>query len=178
MCSCDRTILKCGASHRQWYVTKLQTGSRSPQMQCKWLGERVAAPSLRLVVKNAITRTAAPSWGPNATFRFPTRGGTGGIWDAVTALLPADKLRFGAKASVESVDLEKKEAIVGGRRIRYQNLVSTMAVDHFLGISSAHDVETMRESTKRLTYSSTIVLGVGVRGERPERIGDKCEWAR
>jgi len=146
-------------------------------MQCKWLGERVAAPSLRLVVKNAITRTAAPSWGPNATFRFPTRGGTGGIWDAVTKLLPEDKLQFGQKASVQSVDLEKKEAIIGGRKIKYRNLVSTMAVDHFLDLSSAHNVEKMRESAKRLTFSSTIVLGVGVRGSRPERIGDKCESA-
>lgn len=147
-------------------------------MQCKWLGERVAAPSLRLVVKNAITQTAAPSWGPNATFRFPTHGGTGGIWDAVTKLLPANRLRFGPKASVQSVDLEKKEAVIGGRRIRYRNLVSTMAVDHFLDLASARNVDAMREQAKRLTYSSTIVLGVGVRGSRPERIGDKCELYR
>lgn len=28
--------------------------------------------------------------------------------------------------------------------------------------------------TKDLFYSTTHVIGVGIRGERPERIGDKC----
>lgn len=144
-------------------------------MQCKWLGERVAAPSLRLVVKNAITKQTAPSWGPNATFKFPTHGGTGGIWTAVSALLPKEKVSYGAKASVENIDLEKKEVHVGGRTIRYKNLVSTMAVDHMLALAKGDEVQNMVESTKGLTWSSTIVLGVGVRGERPDRIGDKCE---
>lgn len=144
-------------------------------MQCKWLGERVAAPSLRTVVRNAISKKAAPSWGPNATFRFPTHGGTGGIWNAVHSLLPSHKIVLGPKASVQSVDLVKKEARVGGRIVRYKNLVSTMAVDHFLGVAEAPGVGEMKAAAEGLIYSSTIVLGVGVRGERPERIGDKCE---
>ena len=150
------------------------------QMQCKWLGERVAAPSLRLGVKNAITKTTAPSCGPNATFRFPTHGGTGGIWTAVSALLPPRTLRFGPDASIRSIDLEKKEARVGseGRIVKYRKLISTMAVDHFLDIAAGQGVEEMRKSAKGLVWSSTIVLGIGIRGSRPERIGDKCECWR
>ncbi len=53
-------------------------------MQCKWLGERVAAPNLRIVIGNALARKEAGNWGPNATFRFPKKGGTGGIWTAKT----------------------------------------------------------------------------------------------
>jgi hypothetical protein len=32
--------------------------------------------------------------GPNATFRFPARDGTGGIWKAVAKTLPASRFRF------------------------------------------------------------------------------------
>lgn len=146
-------------------------------MQCKWLGERVAAPNLRTVVRNAITQTVAPSWGPNATFRFPSRGGTGGIWAAVANLVPTEQLQLGSGNTVESVHLDEKVAVISGKTISYDRLISTMPVDQLLDISAGaqEKVAGMKESARGLVYSSTIVLGVGVRGERPERIGDKCE---
>src|SRR5271170_6790394 len=64
------------------------------QMQCAWLGERVAAPDLKTVTKNVILQKTAGNWGPNATFRFPARDGTGGIWIAVANTLPKQKKRF------------------------------------------------------------------------------------
>ena len=73
-------------------------------MQCKWLGERVAAPDLKVVVKNIITRTPAGNWGPNATFRFPARGGTGGIWKAVAELLPRTNLLVGKIVELDLAD--------------------------------------------------------------------------
>lgn len=33
---------------------------------------------------------------------------------------------------------------------------------------------TLQKMCKPLFYSSTNVIGVGIRGPRPERIGDKC----
>lgn len=35
----------------------------------------------------------------------------------------------------------------------------------------------LQKSLEPLYYSSTNVVGVGIRGKRPERIGDKC-WVR
>lgn len=46
-----------------------------------------------------------------------------------------------------------------------------MAVDHLA--ASMGDVK-LQKMCKRLFYSSTNVIGVGIRGKRPERIGDKC----
>ena len=141
-------------------------------MSCTWLGERVAAPNLKAVTKNVILEKVAGNWGPNATFRFPARDGTGGIWIAVAKTLPKDKTRFGKKSTVTNVDAEKKiVSLHDGTTVKYEKLVSTMAVDSL--------VETMNDSTlidmsKELFYSSTHVIGVGVRGHRPERIGDKC----
>lgn len=149
------------------------------QMQCKWLGERVAAPSLRTVVRHAVTKESAPNWGPNATFRFPTHGGTGGIWTAVADMIPENSMRMGAKAVVERVDPVKKEVqFKNGKTVRYKHLVSTMALDGLLERMElpAERLDPMRDAARGLVFSSTIVLGVGVRGERPSRIGDKCAW--
>lgn len=46
-----------------------------------------------------------------------------------------------------------------------------MAIDHLARLMRD---EHLQNSLKPLFYSSTNVIGVGIRGERPERIGDKC----
>lgn len=153
-------------------------GVKTSEMQCKWLGERVAAPNLKVVIKNAITRTPAGNWGPNATFRFPARGGTGGIWKAVAEMIPREKIQVGRVVSVDPV--HKLAKMGNGETIAYDKLVSTMNVDHFVDIvqvSSEADKEKLRlvkQATQELVYSNTIVIGLGMRGQRPERIGDKC----
>lgn len=141
-------------------------------MQCAWLGERVAAPDLKTVTKNVILQKTAGNWGPNATFRFPARDGTGGIWIAVAKTLPKEKTRFGKKGAVKKVNAEEKTVILeDGTSIGYERLISTMAVD---ALVKHMGNEELVELSKGLFYSSTHVIGVGVRGERPERIGDKC----
>jgi protoporphyrinogen oxidase len=83
-------------------------GYPTTAMQCRWLGERVAAADAAAAVENAVRGTVAAGWGPNATFRFPRAGGTGAIWKGVAGLLPPDKLLLGR--TVTSVDLEAKRA--------------------------------------------------------------------
>ena len=141
-------------------------------MQCQWLGERVANPDLKNVTKNVILQKTAGNWGPNATFRFPAHGGTGGIWIAVANTIPKEKTRFGEHGTVEKVDAEKKiVTLKDGKTIGYQKLISTMAVDSLVEMMGDKQLVTL---SKGLFFSSTHVIGVGVRGERPERIGDKC----
>lgn len=144
-------------------------------MQCQWLGERVAAPDVKLVTRNVILNKVAGGWGPNATFRFPARDGTGGIWIAVSDTLPKEKKRYGKNGEVTKVDAEKKlVTLKDGTTIQYGKLVNTMAVDHL--VEKMGNQELIKLS-KGLFYSSTHVVGVGIRGARPERIGDKC-WVR
>jgi protoporphyrinogen oxidase len=146
------------------------------QMQCSWLGERVAAPDLKTVTKNVILRKTAGNWGPNATFRFPARGGTGGIWIAVAGTLPQDKLLLGAaQGCVQAVDGDAKIVTTkDGNKIRFGKLISTMAVD---SLAEKLGDEQLIGLTKQLYYSTTHVIGIGIRGERPKNIGDKC-WVR
>lgn len=141
-------------------------------MQCQWLGERVAAPDVKTVVKNVVLNKEAGNWGPNATFRFPARDGTGGIWIAVANTLPDEKKRFGKKGEVTKVDATKKVVTLqDGTTIGYEKLVSTMNVDQLVESMGNQELVTL---SKGLFYSSTHVIGVGLRGKRPERIGDKC----
>lgn len=141
-------------------------------MQCEWLGERVAAPNLKLITQNVILQKTAGNWGPNATFRFPARDGTGGIWIAVAKTLPDEKKRFGKKGTVSKVDADKKVvSLQDGTTIGYERLISTMAID---SLAEALNDEKLITMSKGLFYSSTHVIGVGIRGARPERIGDKC----
>ncbi|OAA55464.1 Amine oxidase [Cordyceps fumosorosea ARSEF 2679] len=139
------------------------------EMNASWVGERVASPDIKLLARNVIIGKVAPGWGPNATFRFPTNGGTGGIWTAVAKTLPAKRTRFGEHSSVIHIDADSKTVQL--KDVRYNNLVNTMALDTLASVM--RDTK-LAEMCKSLRYSSTNVIGVGIRGARPDRIGDKC----
>ncbi|KAE9972442.1 hypothetical protein BLS_009830 [Venturia inaequalis] len=142
------------------------------KMQCQWLGERVAAPDVKTVTKNVILNKTAGNWGPNATFRFPAEGGTGNIWIQVANTLPKKNTRFGKNGAVDTVDAEKKVIKMNdGTSIKYHKLISTMGVDSL--VEKMGNTELV-DLSKGLYYSTTHVIGVGIRGQRPERIGDKC----
>lgn len=79
------------------------------KMNATWVGERVAAPNLKLLTRNVILEKVAGNWGPNATFRFPAVGGTGGIWIAVGNTIAKDKTRFGEHGTVVKVDAHAKK---------------------------------------------------------------------
>lgn len=141
-------------------------------MQCQWLGERVAAPNVKLVTTNVIKGVAAGNWGPNATFRFPARDGTGGIWIAVAKTIPEEKKRFGKHGAIKAVNADRKEVLLeDGTIVAYKKFINTMNVDQ---LAERMGDETLEQWCKELYYSSTHVIGVGIRGKRPERIGDKC----
>ena len=57
-------------------------------MQCEWLGERVATVDINRAINNVVLNKEDAGWGPNAVFRFPLEGGTGAIWKKVAKLLP------------------------------------------------------------------------------------------
>ncbi|CAL00462.1 uncharacterized protein An16g02380 [Aspergillus niger] len=143
------------------------------KMNATWVGERVAAPNLKLLTSNVILNKVAGNWGPNATFKFPANGGTGGIWIAVANTIAQEKTRFGEHGTVVKVDAEAKKVYLkdGLYHCHYGSLISTMAVDY---LAEAMADTALQQHCEPLFYSSTNVIGVGIRGTRPERIGDKC----
>jgi protoporphyrinogen oxidase len=134
-------------------------------MQCSWLGERVATADTSRVIRNVLTKQDDAGWGPNAVFRFPNEGGTGAIWKKVAKLLPDEKQRY--KSKVVALDLDGHcVTLDNGKKIKYGKLLSTIPLDLTLGM-----VE-QPELAKRLNYSSSHIVGIGLRGVNPHDL--KC----
>ncbi|KAL3151045.1 hypothetical protein ABBQ38_012914 [Trebouxia sp. C0009 RCD-2024] len=137
------------------------------EMQCEWLGERVATVDVDRAIKNVIHNKEDAGWGPNAVFRFPLEGGTGGIWKGVARLLPQDKQRYGKDFSVTGLDKENQIAtLASGKKIQYDALISTMPLDITLTWLDK------KQWADGLTHSSSHIVGLGMRGECPH--GLKC----
>ena len=141
-------------------------------MDVGWMGERVAVPDLERVRRNVAAGRDDVSWGPNNTFRFPLRGGTGAIWRGVAALLPRSRLRFGA--DVARIVLPERTLVLrDGERLRYDALVSTMPLDVLCARADGLDAGAAAAAC-RLVHSAIHVVGVGLRGGRPETLAKKC----
>jgi protoporphyrinogen oxidase len=136
-----------------------------------WMGERVATVDLKRILRNVVLRQDDVSWGPNATFRFPLTGGTGAIWKAVSARLPAERQHF--NRTVASVDLERKQIkFVDGTSASYDVLISTMALDHLL--RATLDRPDLAARAADFVYSSSHIVGIGMAGKPPADLTTKC----
>ena len=128
-------------------------------MQCGWLGERVAAPDVGRAISNVLHGKEDAGWGPNAVFRFPTQGGTGGIWKAVAKLLPTERQFYGPGNAVVSLDTSAKQVtLASGAKLGYGSLISTVPLDITLRML---DKPAWADG---LTHSSSHIIGVGIRG--------------
>jgi protoporphyrinogen oxidase len=137
-----------------------------------WMGERVAVPDLERVRHALRTKEDQVSWGPNRRFRFPRTGGTGSIWRAVAGLLPRDRIRY--EAPVESVDLDaRRVTLVGGERLAYDTLVSTLPLDRLCALARGVDARA-RAAAASLVKSAVHVVGVGLQARTPDALRRKC----
>jgi len=140
------------------------------QMDAHWIGERVAVPGLGGVVKSICLNRDEVSWGPNKVFRFPKKGGTGSVWEAIGRSLPSDRVHF--NSAVTEIDVSKKHVKTSsGETFTYRHLISTIPLNHLIRLAPGV-VEASRADLLR--YSSTNVVGVGLNGATPEHLKTKC----
>jgi protoporphyrinogen oxidase len=136
-----------------------------------WVGERVATVDLKRILRNWARQHQDVSWGPNNRFRFPLTGGTGAIWSALWRRLPEDKRRL--NCPVTAVDPSRREVrTADDATLQYDYLVSTMPLDSLLRLIG--DASPVAPSAGRLMYSSTHLVGLGVRGTIPDELSQKC----
>jgi protoporphyrinogen oxidase len=140
------------------------------ELSWKWIGDRVAIVDVERVLRNIRLGRDDVSWGPNNRFRFPVRGGTGEVWRRLGGLL-GDRIRFGER--LVRLDTENHVArFESGLRIRYERVLSTLPLD---ALVSASDLAPRWGAVARkLKYSSTHVIGVGLSGSAPESLQGKC----
>lgn len=142
------------------------------EMAHHWVGERVAVTDLRRVTKNILFAQDDLSWGPNNTFQFPKHGGTGAIWRQVAALVGANHLRL--NTTVASVDTDRRVVrTTDGADFSYDTLVSTIPVDVLTRLLTPAQ-PALAATAARLKYSSSNIVGLGLRGQPPATLRTKC----
>lgn len=142
------------------------------EMACGWMGERVALVDMKRICNNIILKKDDLGWGPNARFRFPTHGGTGGIWKAVFETLPKANVHLGAEAV--HLDLHKKIiTLKDGSTQHYDRLLSTIPLDLLLAHSEGLP-QNIKDKGKELKFSSSHIIGIGLQGGKPDSLKSKC----
>ena len=139
-------------------------------MDAGWIADRVSVPDPARVVRNLALGIDDCGWGPNNTFRFPRHGGTGAIWKALASRLPQDRVQIGK--GVTGIDVPaRKIRLSDGTTQDYQALISTMPLDL---LAQATGRRAWDEAAAELSYSSTYIVGIGLKGTAPERLKTKC----
>jgi protoporphyrinogen oxidase len=139
-------------------------------MNATWVGDRVAPTDLRRVLKNLVFQTDDRAWGPNNTFRFPKRGGTGAIWKACAARLPAERQTY--NKSVTSIDMpERKVVLSDGSKLTYDLLISSIPLTDLVRICGREDLDPIAK--RGLLWSSSNIIGLGIEGQPPEALRTK-----
>lgn len=138
------------------------------RMSKDWMAERVAVIDVERLLRNVVMGLDDVSWGPNNTFKFPLRGGTGGLYQPLLPYIE-DHLSFHKRAvSVDSIG--KTVTFADGETTSYDVLLSAMPLDKLVA-SLESCPEPVREASTRLSHSSGMFVGIGV--ARPAET-DKC----
>ena len=139
------------------------------EMDFRWVGERVATPSLDEALRAICLQQDQISWGPNRRFRFPLEGGTGAIWNSLGRRIPKAHLRM--SCCVEVVDAVRRTLTLSdGSELRYKHLINTAPLNWLcrkIGDPSL-------SATERLKSSTVHVIGIGLSGQPPESIEKMC----
>ena len=138
-------------------------------MNKEWVGERVSVVDIKRVLGNVVLDRDDAGWGPNATFKYPREGGTGGLFERIQPYVN-DNLRL--NAPVVAVDFENHEVILDdGHREKYDHLLSTMPMDLLVRSIDGEVPDIVREQANQLRHSGSYIVGVGVKQPSPSK---KC----
>lgn len=142
-------------------------------LSAKWVGERVAITDLKRVTQNILFDKEDISWGPNSTFQFPKYGGTGSIWTSLFYKIGEDKFLFDNE--VIEINSELKIVKTTTTEIQYEYLLTTIPINELCKrIVTNSETETLINLTKKLKFSSTHVIGIGLNGKPKDELKTKC----
>ncbi len=150
------------------YNQKIWTVDPS-EMNAHWIGDRVPATDLSRVVRNIEEQRDDVSWGPNSTFQFPKKGGTGAIWNALAARLPQDSIRLSTR--LVALDVRSRTATFSDGTVdHYDHLISTMPL---VNLTEMVGIESLHRRASGLRHSIVHVVGVAPHFPIPPALNDK-----
>jgi len=130
------------------------------EMEISWTSWSVPRPTVK-EVKVIAAGGKPPSFGYNATFFYPRRGGIE-ILPGALGGGQEDHIRNGIR--VRKVNAARKTVTVdGGGEISYRYLINTMPLPDFIGISEGLD-EGFAEAGRRFRHCSVMGLCIGLDG--------------
>lgn len=138
------------------YNRKLWNISLS-RMTADWQGRFIPKPAPEEVLYGALA-DQKKFFGYNAAFRYPVRGGTQALSDALSGRVSG--LKLGCR--VMGVDLREKVAVIEGLgEVGYERLVNTLPLAHFLDLVEALP-SPMLAARRLLRYNAVYNLNLGI----------------
>jgi protoporphyrinogen oxidase len=124
----------------------------------------VADMDLGKMVRNLFSGQDDLGWTPDTRVIYPSRGGSGAIWTAVAAQIPAEKMLLNTR--IVSISMNEKTALLStGEVIHWERMVSTMPLDTLL--RSVEDRPELTATADSFLRARSRLLGFGVRGALP-----------
>ena len=99
------------------------------EITAAWCSRFVPLPNLDQVVSGAVGANAG-ALGYNATFSYPKRGGIQTFAAALAGRL--DATRVHTRSSLDQLDFLRREIVVGGERVPYEAVISTLPLPELL----------------------------------------------
>lgn len=128
-------------------------------MSKSWIAERVSVVDLARIERNIAGRHDDLSWGPNNTFTFPKKGGTGAIYEGIAASF-RDRIHLDHEMS--SIDPERKQvSFSNGKAERYDVLINTSPLDLFIGACRPFP-DNLVSHVDDLVHNSGLIVGLGL----------------
>lgn len=142
------------------------------EMAYQWIGERVNVVDIERVLESILLEKDDYSWGPNNTFRFPQKGGTGAIWHSIANLIGLEHIKLNSTV-IKIKSKERKLELSNGEIIEYQYLLSTMPLDILTSMVEGVPDE-LKETARDLMHSTSNIVGIGLRGKPKDELSTKC----
>ncbi|NPV54705.1 MAG: NAD(P)-binding protein [Firmicutes bacterium] len=134
------------------------------EMGYQWISQRVSVPSFWRLAGNVALRRDDIDWGPNNTFKFPSKGGTGNIFKRMSTNIK-HKVDFGKNVIKISADM-KKITTSDGQEDGYDILISTMPLDELVCALDEKDAA-LSNAAQGLKSNKVTVVGVGAKRTNP-----------
>ena len=132
-------------------------------MNYVWIGERVAVVDVEDLLRNVLFEKPETTWGPNSTFKYPLRGGTGFLYEGMRRYVEP---HLELKTTVASIDpVAKVVRTTDGRDWPYDVLLNTMPLNKLVSSFTGGVPDAVRDAVGGLVWSGSHIVGIGV--DRP-----------